>query len=1051
MKKYLIFIFLLFLSLSYISGDFILESFDSQYIHGQFANSLKGDMIVLYSESEGQNRLFYGIKKNGKGFFDGNYIKKMTTSNKRYESKNIFISFNNSNDNVQYLFGFSGYVGVTEIFDLEDLVNYAEQTQDVLGIEVYSRVNSLLELNNEAKEYVLIYIADQNYYLHKVAFYDVNLDNITINKVNTYPISSNKTDNRMVNGIILNEECILIFFISEDKFYLNFFNFDLILKDNYALDTIEKYGFDGIFAKCFNLKEYYLMFLYFTKANDTLKMKLGKVTKNDEKYDYIPILNISTDHIFKSTPILNEAIKLNSHRIAYFGLEYYYSPPVNGFGEISDNVTILLIDIYNNFQDVKIREYNLDFENYKIHKEISLGIYNNYLCFSSTVYEGQLNSNTLLSIFMIFGYFNDTNLDNNFTINIYDYFTNEGNNNNIFNLIINSEVESISIQNNIFGYELSRESIRLVTIPEEIEFYNQNNATKLSNGDILNKNYALKEREIKVTIQGNYFFEYQLIVQEPDYDTFNSKFLTITDYHSSDNSIEQSSFYEPQKFYGNIFSINFVLCPKYYFFNSTSNECQSSDLCYYEKLLDNDCEFETTNNSILYEEIKQNIIQSYPADGESVVVEADDNYIFQMTTTENELSSLNGEGNKTSYLSIIDLGECGKLLKDYYDIPEDQSLILLKYEKITEIASKRNIQYELYHPITKQLLNLTICENSAINVYVPVNYPEETKELYKELQNQGYDLFDPNDSFYQDICTPFKSKDGTDVLLSDRKNDFYKNHNNNTQCQGNCKYVEYLLNINYLKCECNVDTDNSIETQSEEKFDKFDNKVIYESFYDILKNSNYKVIKCHNLIFNKDIFLKNYGSILTLVYLLGSSIFFVVFLVQGINRLKINIVKLMAEKQINKGRNSVLFSSLKFNDFIENNNNKIKNDNNNNDSSIKRIKKESLAPPKKSTKTLDLLNNDNNNNKNKRHSALSHKKRKSKHKNKRVVLMDNNINIINNNINENKNFIDDKYIPNEIHHSKKDINILYPNQNQNLKKNSTIEILPVQTIKEEKN
>ena len=76
MKKYLIFIFLLFLSLSYISGDFILESFDSQYIHGQFANSLKGDMIVLYSESEGLNRLFYGIKKNGKGFFDGNYIKK---------------------------------------------------------------------------------------------------------------------------------------------------------------------------------------------------------------------------------------------------------------------------------------------------------------------------------------------------------------------------------------------------------------------------------------------------------------------------------------------------------------------------------------------------------------------------------------------------------------------------------------------------------------------------------------------------------------------------------------------------------------------------------------------------------------------------------------------------------------------------------------------------------------------------------------------------------------------------------------------------------------
>ena len=359
-----------------------------------------------------------------------------------------------------------------------------------------------------------------------------------------------------------------------------------------------------------------------------------------------------------------------------------------------------------------------------------------------------------------------------------------------------------------------------------------------------------------------------------------------------------------------------IIQMKFYFFNFSLNECQAIDVCSYEKLLDNNCTFGTTNNSDIYEEIKKGIIQSYPADGESVVIETDNDYIFQMTTADNELSSLNDD--ETSYLSIIDLGECGKLIKDYYNIPEGQSLILLKYEKITEIVSERNIQYELYHPITKELLNLTICENTAIDVYVPVNFPEETKQIYEELEKQGYDLFNPNDSFYQDICTPFKSKDGTDVLLSDRKNDYYKNHNDNTQCQGNCKYVDYLSNLNYLKCECNVDTDNNIETQNEDKIDKFHNSMIYESFYDILKNSNYKVVKCYNLIFNKNIFIKNYGSILTLVYLLGFSVFFVIFLVQGINRLKINIIKSMAEKQTIKGRNSVLLSSLKFDDFIIN-------------------------------------------------------------------------------------------------------------------------------------
>ena len=43
------------------------------------------------------------------------------------------------------------------------------------------------------------------------------------------------------------------------------------------------------------------------------------------------------------------------------------------------------------------------------------------------------------------------------------------------------------------------------------------------------------------------------------------------------------------------------------------------------------------------------------------------------------------------------------------------------------------------------------------------------------MQEYGYDLFNINDLFYQDICTQYTSINGTDVLLSDRKNDFYDN------------------------------------------------------------------------------------------------------------------------------------------------------------------------------------------------------------------------------------------------------------------------------------
>ena len=38
------------------------------------------------------------------------------------------------------------------------------------------------------------------------------------------------------------------------------------------------------------------------------------------------------------------------------------------------------------------------------------------------------------------------------------------------------------------------------------------------------------------------------------------------------------------------------------------------------------------------------------------------------------------------------------------------------------------------------------------------------------MKESGYDMFNINDPFYQDICTPFDSEDGTDMPLSDRIN-----------------------------------------------------------------------------------------------------------------------------------------------------------------------------------------------------------------------------------------------------------------------------------------
>ena len=50
-------------------------------------------------------------------------------------------------------------------------------------------------------------------------------------------------------------------------------------------------------------------------------------------------------------------------------------------------------------------------------------------------------------------------------------------------------------------------------------------------------------------------------------------------------------------------------------------------------------------------------------------------------------------------------------------------------------------------------MDLSICNDEKINIYIPVTLSEETKGLHDDLLNYGYYLFNPNDSFTK-IYTP---------------------------------------------------------------------------------------------------------------------------------------------------------------------------------------------------------------------------------------------------------------------------------------------------------
>ena len=62
-----------------------------------------------------------------------------------------------------------------------------------------------------------------------------------------------------------------------------------------------------------------------------------------------------------------------------------------------------------------------------------------------------------------------------------------------------------------------------------------------------------------------------------------------------------------------------------------------------------------------------------------------------MTTTNNEKDTLYGNSNSNNQISKIDLGECENLLKDFYHIDRGVSLIIVKFEKVTNVSKERTL------------------------------------------------------------------------------------------------------------------------------------------------------------------------------------------------------------------------------------------------------------------------------------------------------------------------------------------------------------------------
>jgi hypothetical protein len=272
---------------------------------------------------------------------------------------------------------------------------------------------------------------------------------------------------------------------------------------------------------------------------------------------------------------------------------------------------------------------------------------------------------------------------------------------------------------------------------------------------------------------------------------------------------------------------------------------------------------------------------------ENEIIIKGNNITIQATTSSNQKQYINGDV-KTD-LSIVDLSECEKKLG------LDKPLIIIKMDINRKDNYPPQVEYMVINPNTHEKADLSACQDTKVDIYVPLDISEEKINLIDKGNDQGYNMIDPNDKFYKDICTPFNSENKTDVLISDRKSDFFINE---TFCEDGCDIGPVNTNTNKVKCQCEIK--DSVNTDS-----NFSPKKLLDSFYKSNSFSNFKVIVCAKLVFSLIGQKKNYGSYILLSIIF---IFIIIMIVSFITN----------EKKINNILNKILDTQSKLIDINKN-------------------------------------------------------------------------------------------------------------------------------------
>ena len=308
-----------------------------------------------------------------------------------------------------------------------------------------------------------------------------------------------------------------------------------------------------------------------------------------------------------------------------------------------------------------------------------------------------------------------------------------------------------------------------------------------------------------------------------------------------------------------------------------------------QKILDN------INNLNLTEKLLQNK-EKFIIDGNNV------SFIF--STTEIEKEDLYNIFNGSSII----LNQCEDILKNKYSISDGNPIPILKTEIYHNNSNNLEVSYELFNPNNfSEKLDLDLCSQNLVEIRLPLVLKQYKMDLVLRTRDLGYNIFDPNDSFYNDICSIFNYND-SDFSLSERK--VLLDLTDEILCMSGCNYSSFDTKTIRTICLCKINDDinnqNDISKVSINN-DNNNNEVTTDEFQNIAfsKASNIKVVSCFLIVFNTKLLTENYG-------------FYIMFFMTIINIvLLIFTIKLNFEEKLNIFSHLVIFQMESIYDKIK--------------------------------------------------------------------------------------------------------------------------------------